>query len=177
VSARGPAWRGLVDVSSEPGHGTTFKLYLPLAEGAAPATAPKSEVPRGSGGVLLVDDEPLLRDLGKDLLEDLGYRVYLAENGAQALELYESHQDDIALVLLDMIMPKMGGKETLQRLVERYPAVIVLITSGFHREENQDLLQNLGAKGFIQKPYRRTDLGKAVAAALAGKKNDPRNGH
>jgi len=169
--------RGLVDVSSEPGNGTTFKLYLPLAEGAAPATTPKSEAPRGSGGVLLVDDEPLLRDLGKDLLEDLGYRVYLAENGAQALEVYASHQDDIALVLLDMIMPKMGGKETLQRLVERYPAVIVLITSGFHREENQDLLQNFGAKGFIQKPYRRTDLGKAVAAALAGEKNDPRNGH
>jgi len=67
-----------------------------------------------------------------------------------------------------MIMPKMGGKETLQRLVERYPGVIVLITSGFHREGNRNLLKNLGAKGFLQKPYRRETLARAVAQALAG---------
>jgi two-component system, cell cycle sensor histidine kinase and response regulator CckA len=160
--------RGMIEVSSEPGKGTTFKLYLPLAEAAPPATGEKSPVPRGEGSILLVDDEPLLRDLGKKLLEDLGYRVYLAENGEKALEVYAGHRDEIALVLLDMIMPKMGGKETLQRLVERYPEVVVLITSGFHREGNRNLLKNLGAKGFLQKPYRRETLARAVAQALAG---------
>jgi len=163
------SFNGLIDVSSELGKGTTFKLYLPLAEGALPDAGKLPEAPRGSGGILLVDDEPQVRDLGKFLLEDLGYRVYLAENGVQALEVYARERDHIALVLLDMIMPKMGGKEALLHLVGHYPEVIVLITSGFHNEANREALVQLGARGVLQKPYRKYDLGKAVAEALNGR--------
>jgi two-component system, cell cycle sensor histidine kinase and response regulator CckA len=161
---------GLIDAFSEPGRGTTFKIYLPLAEGAVVALAETKDPVQGAGGILLVDDEPLLRELGRDLLAGLGYRVYLAENGAQALEVYAREKDDIVLVILDMIMPVLGGKETLQRLVTHYPEIIVLITSGFHHEENQDVLRELGAKGFLQKPYRGKDLARAVSEALAGGK-------
>jgi CheY-like chemotaxis protein len=124
------------------------------------------EAVAGNGGILLVDDEPLLRDIGRDLLEDLGYTVYLAENGVQALEVFSSHREDILLVMLDMIMPKIGGKEAFLRLRELDPNVRVLFCSGFHREGTEYELQQLGASGFIQKPYNRVELSRAVVEAM-----------
>ena len=158
--------RGHIDVYSEPGIGTVFKLYIPVSEGLESGADQVEEVVSGSGGILLVDDEPMLRSVGQELLGDLGYRVYLAEDGEEALEVYAREKENISLVILDMVMPKMGGKETLARLVENYPGIKVLISSGFHQEETREVLTNLGARGFVQKPYRRSDLIKAVSEAL-----------
>ncbi len=158
---------GEVCVWSEPGGGSVFKIYLPLVEGAVVPPVCNGEATLGKGGVLLVDDEEILRDVGRDLLESLGYTVFLAENGADALKLFAAHGTDISLVMLDMIMPKMGGKETFLRLREQAPGVKVLFCSGFHREGTADELVELGARGFIQKPYNRSELSRAVAKALA----------
>ena len=157
---------GCINIYSEPGIGTVFKIYLPLSGGKKTVAPSADELIRGSGGILLVDDEEILRDVGKSLLEELGYRVYLAEDGEQALEVYAQDKKDISLVILDMLMPRMGGKETLVRLMDEFPDIRVLISSGFHQERTVDELVKLGARGFLQKPYIKQELGKAVAEAL-----------
>ena len=157
---------GCINIYSEPGIGTVFKIYLPLSGGKKTVAPSADELIRGSGGILLVDDEEILRDVGKSLLEELGYRVYLAEDGEQALEVYARHKKEISLVILDMLMPRMGGKETLVRLMDEFPDIRVLISSGFHQERTVDELVKLGARGFLQKPYIKQELGKAVAEAL-----------
>jgi PAS domain S-box-containing protein len=157
---------GCINIYSEPGVGTVFKLYLPLAPDKKLEESPSNEELRsGSGGILLVDDEEILRDVGQALLENLGYKVYLAEDGLQALEIYDREKENISVVILDMLMPKMGGKETLVKLKNKYPNIRVLISSGFHQEGTAAELKNIGACGFLQKPYLRHDLAKAVADA------------
>lgn len=158
--------QGSINVYSETGLGTVFKLYLPLAGEQISTDIPLEKVHCGSGGILLVDDERLIREMGQALLEEHGYLVYLAENGAQALEVYEREREHIAVVILDVVMPVMGGKEALQRLTAAYPDVKVLISSGFHQDETNDSFIKLGAIGFIQKPYRTRELFKVVDGAM-----------
>lgn len=154
--------KGCINVYSEPGSGTVFKLYLPLANEQKPTDITEEKTQRGSGGILLVDDEPMIREMGQALLVDHGYHVFLAEDGEQALELYEREREHISLVILDVIMPIMGGKEALQRMTAAYPDIKVLISSGFHQNETNDTFIKLGARGFIQKPYRTQELLKVV---------------
>ncbi len=157
---------GELYVQSEPGVGSVFKIFLPMIEeGVAPPAGTGMAI-SGNGGVLLVDDEQILRDLGRDLLEDLGYTVYLAEDGAEALEVFASNREDISLVMMDMVMPKMGGREAFLRMRELAPELKVLFCSGFHQEGTEKELLQLGASGFIQKPYNRSELSRAVAEAL-----------
>lgn len=157
---------GELYVQSEPGIGSVFKMYLPLIEEGINIPVDTGDTVAGNGGILLVDDEEILRDVGRDLLEDLGYTVYLAENGAQALVEFTAHRAEISLVMLDMIMPKMGGKEAFLLLREQAPDLKVLFCSGFSREGTGDELVRLGACGFIHKPYNRSELSRAVAEAL-----------
>lgn len=157
---------GCISIYSEPGIGSVFRLYLPLAGEKKTEVSCSEKVTYGSGGILLVDDEELLRDLGQALLEGFGYRVYLAADGEQALEMYGREKNNISLVILDMLMPRMGGKETLIRLMEYSPDVRVLISSGFYQAETFDGLLKLGAKGFLRKPYRSQELSKAVAEII-----------
>ena len=158
--------RGEICVNSQPGHGSVFKIYLPLGADDSNTQTLSDKVITGSGGILLVDDEEMLRSLGRELLEELGYTVYLAENGEQALEVFAAHRNEIALVILDMIMPKMGGKDAFMQLREQAPGVKVLFCSGFSCDGTGDELVKLGASGFIQKPYNRGELSRAVATAL-----------
>lgn len=158
--------QGEMCVQSEPGAGSVFKIYLPMiAEETLPLVR-TGETVAGKGGVLLVDDEEILRDVGRELLEDLGYTVYLAENGERALEVFAAHRSEISLAMLDMNMPKMGGKEAFLRLRDQAPELKVLFCSGFSREGTGDEMVGMGASGFIQKPYNRSELSRAVAEAL-----------
>src|SRR5512133_1139369 len=157
---------GDIIVKSQPGLGSIFKIFLPLVVDESSTQTSVDEVVSGSGGILLVDDEDMLRSVGRDLLEDLGYTVYLAENGEHALEVFAAHRNDISLVILDMIMPKMGGSEAFQLLRRQDPELKVLFCSGFSREGTGDELAGLGGSGFIQKPYSRSELSRAVASAL-----------
>lgn len=159
--------QGGITIGSDLGCGTTFRIYLPLSTVAPVAEIPKDEIIRGTGGVLLVDDEELLRDVGRQMLEELGYQVFVAADGVQALELYRREQQQIAYIILDMVMPKQGGRETLIQLKSLNPAVSVLIASGFHRDGVAAELTQLGACGFLQKPYNIS----ALCQALAGLKH------
>lgn len=158
--------RGSINVFSEPGTGTVFKLYLPLADEQQIGTISPHLTRNASGGVLLVDDEQLIRETGKALLEDHGFQVFLAEDGRQALEVYDREREHISLVIMDVVMPVMSGKDALKLLSSTYPDIKVLISSGFHQDENYDTFIKLGAVGFIRKPYRSQELFKAVDEAI-----------
>jgi signal transduction histidine kinase/CheY-like chemotaxis protein len=154
--------QGSINVYSEPGNGTVFNVYLPVSSEYLSLVVEDAAI-QGSGGVLLVDDEPILLSVGQALLEELGYTVYLAEDGNQALKVYAQQQSHIQMVLLDMIMPGLNGRETLVQLRKLNPDVSVVFCSGFHREGTNDELLQLGAQGFIQKPFSRAALSRIVA--------------
>lgn len=159
--------KGSVSVESKPGVGTTFKLYLPLSESVSKKVVQVSHKSvQGGGGVLLVDDEVMVRSIAGDLLEAMGYKVFLAEDGVQALDVYAREREQITFVLMDMVMPNMSGKEVLQRLIQADPGVKVLVTSGYHQEGTMESLMELGARGFIQKPYTKSDLCAALEKVL-----------
>jgi two-component system cell cycle sensor histidine kinase/response regulator CckA len=145
---------GTIHVYSELGQGSTFKVYLPVASHPAEGVAPeKAEAMGGIETVLVVDDEEPVRALLQRILEEGGYTVLLARDGIEAMELYAERSTEIDLVVLDIIMPRMGGRKTYERLREINPEVKVLLTSGYSEEgQAQDILA-AGARGFLQKPY------------------------
>ncbi|MCB9731719.1 MAG: MASE1 domain-containing protein [Deltaproteobacteria bacterium] len=151
--------RGAIAVASRPGAGTRFEVALPLsdAEPAPPAPeAPPREPGDGAPTLLVVDDEPLLLGLSQRMLERAGYTVLTAETGEAALALLEG-RDDVALALLDLTMPGLGGVETCRRLRARHPALRIVLSSGFDAEAGL-AHEELGHDAFIGKPYARAQL-------------------
>jgi DNA-binding NtrC family response regulator len=125
-----------------------------------------SALPTGSETVLIVDDHETIWDFLIEALQNLGYTVLLAENGLDAVEIYENNPHLVDLVLLDMIMPKAGGHETFYKLRQIDPKAKVLLSSGFVSEEEvHDLLQQ-GACGFLPKPHRLPVVAQAIRNAL-----------
>lgn len=159
---------GHVELHSEPGRGTTVEIVLPaLARSDAPADPPAARpIRHGKGNLLVVDDEPTVRLTSQRMLEKLGYSVLVADSGARALEVLRAHQGKIACVILDVMMPGMNGQETLEALRAIDPAIKVLVSSGYFREELADGLVSRGAVGFLQKPYRLTTLAEELDRAL-----------
>jgi signal transduction histidine kinase len=158
---------GWVECSSQPGRGTRFEVYLPrraqtAADPPTPAPAPPN---RGQERVLVVDDNEMLRRLAATFLRRSGFEVLLAEDGPEALEVFGRERDKIDLILLDLTMPRLSGRETLRRLREIDPGVPVVLVSGF-ADTAQTSLAEEGAQGFVAKPYREHDLLHAVRAAL-----------
>jgi PAS domain S-box-containing protein len=159
---------GQVTCYSEPGVGTVFKLYFPAVDtelGATTETIP--EMPAfGTETILLVDDEKPIRDLGKELLSEAGYTVLIAGDGAEALKVYGQIKDEISLVILDLIMPGMGGKACFEELKKIDPEVKVLIASGYSAHGPSEDVTQSGAKGFIGKPYNLHQILMAVRKAI-----------
>jgi two-component system cell cycle sensor histidine kinase/response regulator CckA len=154
---------------SEPGEGTIFKIYLPATEKEKEEErAPiERELPRGgSETILLVDDEPFLRDLGELMLTKFGYRVLAAADGESALALYRKRQEAISLVILDLIMPGMGGGRCLEELLKIDPRVRVVISSGYSVNGPTKEALEAGARGFVGKPYEVRQMLKVVRAVL-----------
>ncbi len=160
---------GWIGCYSEPGRGTRFAVHLPRAQRAAqhPAQAPLAEaVPRGSETLLLVDDDHDLLSVGSEALRALGYTVVVARDGIEALDVYRAEAARISLVILDLSMPRLNGRDTLARMRELQPDVRVLLTSGHALESKAGRLAAEGAVGFVEKPFRLADIGRAVRAAL-----------
>ena len=160
------AHRGAIKVETEPGRGTTFELLFPVAvERVAP---PPEPLPRfvGSGTVLVVDDERLMREVSESILEESGFDVLTAGSGPRALELFRRGREAIRLVLLDNKMPGMDGFEVLRKIRRLDPAARVILMSGY---QEKDVLAG-GAEteisGFLQKPFRPDDLLRKVREAL-----------
>lgn len=159
---------GHVACSSEPGIGTTFNLYFPaiLVEDE-PDVATTQEIPAyGTESILLVDDEEFLRDVGSRILSSAGYTVMTAASGYEALEVYRDNTDRIDMVILDLIMPEMGGKECLEKLLVIAPKVKVLITSGYSADRVAMEPTEIGARGFVGKPYNMKRLLQVVREVL-----------
>jgi CheY-like chemotaxis protein len=160
---------GYITCYSEPGQGTTFKIYLPVLAGTGDQleTAAREATPRGgTETVLLVDDEEFVRDLGKQILERSGYAVLTADNGKEALSIYSKERDKISLVILDLIMPEMGGKQCLEELLKIDPQIRVLIASGFAENGRTKEAIETGARGFVGKPYNMKGMLQAVREVL-----------
>ncbi|GAW68498.1 PAS/PAC sensor hybrid histidine kinase [Geoanaerobacter pelophilus] len=160
---------GFVNVYSEPGLGTTFRIYLPFSEQSAEAALePEVAVapPGGTETILVVEDEPDLRLLLQNILSGAGYRVLLAENGQVAADLYAARAGEIALVLMDMIMPGMSGKEACHVIRAVDPAAKVLYTSGYTMDiiKSRDLLDE--GTELLMKPVRPVELLKKVREML-----------
>jgi signal transduction histidine kinase len=154
---------GFITVDSEIGKGSTFTIYLPAVEKELEREVSEiKQVPYGRGTVLVVDDEVSIRDLSRDALEGLGYSVLEAADGKEAIEVYKAEKGKIALVILDLVMPRMGGKETFERLKEIDPDVKVLISSGYGIDPQTREMLNNRAKGFIQKPYNITEIAEVI---------------
>jgi len=120
----------------------------------------------GTESVLLVDDEKTITVVGQKLLETLGYSVFLAKNGKEAIETYENNRDKIDIVILDMIMPEMGGAETYDRLKEIDPEIKVLLSSGYSIDGLAKTILAKGCNGFMQKPFGLKDLSTALRDIL-----------
>jgi len=164
---------GLVTVESELGEGAVFRVYLPYVAAETGMAESKPEpLPgpaSGSGTILVVDDESDIRTLAARMLDLLGYRVLLAENGREALEIYRQQHADIDLVIVDMIMPVMGGRECIEALKSVNSAVRIIVASGYSMAEAGAAVPLDSIFGFLQKPWRQHQLAQMLAEALAGR--------
>ena len=156
---------GWVECESQPGQGTAFMVYIPVVEGGmvAPPLPASEEVPSGVETILLVDDEEQIRTSMKRLLELSGYRVLLGVDGLEALDIYERHREQIGLVILDISMPKMSGREALGELRRLDPMVKVLVFSGY-ASDAEDFYQQ--AMGVVDKPPNPEEFLKQVRVCL-----------
>lgn len=160
---------GSINVYSEPGRGTCFKIYLPRHADSASVEGPvQPRLTRGTETVLLVEDEPALLRISRTMLERLGYRVLAANSPDEALLLAEKHASDIRLLMTDVVMPEMNGRELAQRLTERYPNLKHLFMSGY----TADVIAQHGVleegEHFIQKPFSSAALAKLLREVLDG---------
>lgn len=161
---------GTIRVYSEEGVGTTFKVYWPLARGVTPAPmSAKLETPIfGRGRILLVDDEEVVRTTTEELLRSIGYEVVTASNGQEAVEYYRQFGHQIDLVLIDLVMPRLGGGDCFRMLKAINPNVKAILTTGYGLNEAAQQLLDEGMMGFLQKPYQIGELSAVIARVLRG---------
>ncbi|MFH1081161.1 MAG: PAS domain S-box protein [Pseudomonadota bacterium] len=159
---------GRIDVTSEPGKGTIFNIYLPASEKAiVKELAAATKILKGSETILLVDDEQMVLDVARELLKSLGYRVYSAGSGQEAIAISREKQKEIDLVVLDMIMPGLSGGDTFDRLREIDPEIRVLLSSGYSLDGQAQQILERGCNGFLQKPFRLENLSQKVREVLS----------
>ena len=161
--------KGALHVHSAPGAGTTFRVLLPAHERTAQVLehGQSSELDwRGSGLVLLADDEESIRNMGRHLLERVGFHVVTAADGREAVELFLRHHASVRLVILDLTMPHLDGEACLGALQRIDPSVRVIITSGYNEQDVVERFAGKGLSGFVQKPYKASDLLPKIRAAL-----------
>jgi PAS domain S-box-containing protein len=158
---------GSITVHSEPEKGTRFRVLLPLTDQRPTEPDPQENDPYcGAGTILIVDDEEVMRKTSQAILEHMGYEVLLAENGAEALDLYQSEAGRIDLVILDMVMPVMNGRDCFFAIRKIDPRAKIVIASGYARQEELRDLQAKGLAGTINKPFRIQELCKLIATIL-----------
>ncbi len=158
---------GFIDVYSEEGKGSYFNIYLPVLKNQNQIIQEVEEdIEYGSGLVLVIDDEDVIRKIAGEILEQLGYDVVIAEDGIRGIEIYKERKNEIDLVPLDMAMPKLSGKETYIELKKNNPSVRVLMTSGFKFDERVQDALDLGVNGFVQKPYSIKSISREIKKIL-----------
>ena len=165
------AHKGFIDVESSVGQGTTFYLYFPVGYAIENVETKVAEevsprIIRGNEVILLVEDEEFLLEMMKFLLQTNGYKVYSAKDGIEAIELYQKYHDEIDLVLSDLGLPKIMGRDVFMELKEINPKIKIIFASGYFEPEKKAELLSAGAKGFIQKPYVPDEVLKLIRHVL-----------
>jgi PAS domain S-box-containing protein len=158
---------GYIDVESEPDQGTVFYIYLPATSETVPAS--ETGVPealKGNEMVLLVEDEEMVLDISQQILKELGYQVLSARDGEEALKVYQANRDRIDIVLLDLVMPGVGGGEAFDRLRAINPDLKVLLSSGYNLDGQAKEILARGCNGFIQKPFDLKQLSNKIREIL-----------
>jgi len=164
---------GMITVYSEPDQGTTFTIYLPASEKQIPREeTPTDEIVMGTETILLIDDEKIVMEVNKELLESMGYKLYVASSGQEGLDIYMEKKDKIDLIILDMIMPGMSGSDTFDRLREINPNAKVLLSSGYSLTDKALAIMDRGCNGFLQKPFRLEELSGKVREMLGEGKTE-----
>ncbi len=159
--------RGAILVDSAPGRGTTFRVFLPLAGAVPDGRDPAAAAHSGPGRtILVVDDEPGIRQIAQVILGSEGYDVLTAADGLEALEQFKAEPDRFSLVLLDMTMPRMGGEDALRAMRAIRPELNVIISSGYNENDQVGVYPGTGRTSFIQKPYRADELLASIQSAL-----------
>ena len=163
---------GRIDLKSAVGSGTRFAVRLPKAKPGSLKPDDPKPLPRGSGRLLVIDDDAVVLEIGRKVLSSLGYRVTTASGGRQGIEIYRTFHDEIDLVLLDMIMPELSGPQVAAALQQIQPRVKIVMVSGYSEES----LEGFEPVAFVKKPYAREKLAEVVAAAIAGAHGDATTG-
>jgi PAS domain S-box-containing protein len=161
---------GLIELESEPKKGTVFSIYLPLAVKAE--TQPIDGPPRiksGSGTILFVDDEEYMRSMVPEMLGTIGYTVVARGDGVEAIEYYKHHHADVDAIIIDMIMPRMGGYDCIKILKQINPDARILVSSGYSLVSDTQQIISKGIAGFIQKPFEINELSQALFETLSRK--------
>ncbi|OPY74790.1 MAG: Blue-light-activated protein [Syntrophorhabdus sp. PtaU1.Bin050] len=158
---------GIISVESEPDKGSTFSIYLPASQGQVETeNIQPSEIVRSTETVLLVDDQEMILAVGGEMLKVLGYEVFTAQSGEEALAIYRGKDEMIDVVILDMIMPGVSGGETYDRLKAINPGVKVILSSGYSIDGQATEIMARGCSGFIQKPFNIGDLSEKIREVL-----------
>jgi CheY-like chemotaxis protein len=164
------AHRAHIDVESALGEGTTFNIYFPLEEQQPDTiktgTEDKEEIKGGTETILVVEDEEMLQELVKAMLEMKGYRVVTANDGEEAVEVYRKNQKEIAIVLSDLGLPKLGGFEAFLKMKEINPKIKVVIASGYFDPDQKTEMLKADIKDFVQKPYKPTEILRTLRKVL-----------
>ncbi len=157
---------GTITVTSEPGAGTRFSVYLPTASESIQTESADRIIVTGHGRILLVDDEELLVQLGTDILTSLGYQVEAKTSSIEALETFRHQPDDFALVITDMTMPGLTGKDLARELLAIRPGLPIILCTGFSEFVNEQQADALGIRAFIHKPYSIAGLAEVIHTVL-----------
>jgi len=171
---------GAICVDTAPGKGTRFRILLPASDSVNKAldTSPQalpiteeSQIPQAlSGTILIVDDEEFIREIASVILEDMGFDIMEAVDGLEAIDIYQQYQDEIAMVLLDMTMPKMDGKACYAALKEINPDAKIVISSGYSKDEISSIFSQHQPTGFIHKPYMPESMQQIITEILSQSK-------
>ncbi|MBU4463807.1 MAG: response regulator [Proteobacteria bacterium] len=160
---------GLINVNSKKGEGTTFNFYLPAVEAQIVSQLrndTEDEILHGTETILIVDDEEIVINVSREMLNNMGYNVFVAGGGKEALEIFKKNKDKITLVMLDMIMPDLAGSDVYNVLKEIKPNIKVLLSSGYSIDDQASEIMSRGCDGFIQKPFNMLQLSKMLRKIL-----------
>ncbi len=159
--------QGAVTIDSLLNVGTSFHVFLPCSKKTADPEHSDVEIQYGTGQILLIDDEKIIRKTGKGMLEEMGYKVITAKNGKEGVDVYRNMYKEIDIIIMDMIMPEMNGREAFLKMKEINKNCKVIIASSFAKKEVLDELDKADLSGFISKPFNYPEMGKLISEVLS----------
>ena len=158
---------GSIHVYSEPRKGTTFNIFLPVIDIISKQKKPeKKNIPEGSERVLLVDDEEVLVNLGRQSLENLGYHVTTQTSSLEALDIFRERPMDFDIIITDLTMPNLTGDKLAIKLLEIRKDIPIILCTGFSEKMNKEIARRIGIRAFLQKPFIRSEIAEAIRSAL-----------